>query len=143
MDFLHRRGGSWKKIEVLAWNANALTRAKTNVPTLARIWRGIKTDCLTSPCGEESRFATPFPVWRGPGPTRALNRQKRKCPHQTERGWLVGAEGHRVEQKDLHSRVIYHRRSFCHLQNDVAQAGGRARRARREKALMPSSVSRV
>jgi len=92
LDVLHRGGGSWKKTEALAWNANALTRAKTNVLTHARTWRGIRTDYLTSLCGKVIRFAMPFPVWRGPEPTRALN-NKKKCPHQTERGWLVGARG--------------------------------------------------
>jgi hypothetical protein len=91
MDVLHWGGGSWKKTEALAWNANALTRAKTNVLAHARTWRGIRTDYLTSRCGREIRFAMTFQDWRGPEPAQALNRKK--CPHQTERGWLVGARG--------------------------------------------------
>jgi len=93
MDVLHRGGGSWKKTEALAWIANALTRAKTNVLAHARTWRGTRTDYLITPCGREIRLAMSSPDWRGPEPAQALNSPKKKCPHQTERGWLVGARG--------------------------------------------------
>ena len=73
MDVLHRGGGSWKKTEALAWIANALTRAKTNVLAHARNWRGIRMDFLTSPCGERIRFVMKYQVWKGPEPTLVLN----------------------------------------------------------------------
>ena len=57
MEVLHRGGGSWKKTEALAWNANALPRAKTNVLPHARTWRGIRMDFLTFRFGEGIRFA--------------------------------------------------------------------------------------
>ena len=87
LDVLHRGGGSWKKTEALAWNANALTRAKTNVLTHARTWRGIRTDYLTSRCGKEIRFAMLFPVWRGREPTRALNSKKNAPTKPSADGW--------------------------------------------------------
>jgi hypothetical protein len=117
LDVLHRGGGSWKKTEALAWNANALTRAKTNVLTHARTWRGIRTDYLTSRCGKVIRFAMPFPVWRGPEPTRALNSKKMPPPNRAR--MAGGGEGHRVERRNSTHRVLYHRSFFCQLENDA------------------------
>jgi hypothetical protein len=87
MDVLHRGGGAWKKTEALAWNANALTRARTNVPAHAKIWRSIKMDYLTSRYGEEIRFAMSFLVWREPEPTRALNSKKNAPTKPSADGW--------------------------------------------------------
>ena len=87
LDVLHRGGGSWKKTEALAWNANALTKARTNVPVHARIWRSIRMACLTSLYGEEIPFAMPFPVWKGPEPTRALNNKKNAPTKPSADGW--------------------------------------------------------
>ena len=109
---LHRGGGSWKKTEALAWNANALTRAKTNVLTHARTWRGIRTDFLTSPCGERILFAMSSPVWRGLGPTRVLNSSKKMPPPNRAR-MAGGGEGHRVERRNSTHRVLYHRSFVC------------------------------
>jgi hypothetical protein len=58
LDVLHRGGGSWKKTEALAWNANALTKARTNVPAHARTWKSIRMAYPTFLYGEEIRFAT-------------------------------------------------------------------------------------
>ena len=101
LDVLHRGGGSWKKTEALAWNANALPRAKTSVLTHARIWRGIRTDYLTSPCGEEIRFSMSFPVWRGPEPARALNSKKNAPTKPSADGWW--GRGAPSGAKELHS----------------------------------------
>jgi len=90
LDVLHRGGGSWKKIEALAWNANALTKARTNVPVHAKNWRSIRMACPTSLYGEEIRFAMSFLVWRGLEPTRALNNlleQKNAPTKPSADGW--------------------------------------------------------
>ena len=101
MNVLHRGGGSWKKTEALAWTANALTRAKTNVLTHARIWRGIRMVFLTSPCGERIRFVMSYPVWRGPEPTRVLNSQKNAPTKPSADGWW--GRGAPSGAKELHS----------------------------------------
>jgi hypothetical protein len=115
MDVLHWGGGSWKKTEALAWNANALTRAKTNALPLARTWRGIRTDCPTSHYGREIRFAMSFPDWREPEPTQALNSKKMPPPNRAR--MAGGGEGHRVERRNSTHRVLYHRSLFCQLEN--------------------------
>ncbi len=80
-----------------------------------------------------------FPVWRGREPTRALN-SKKKCPHQTERGWLVGARGTEwsietpligyftIEVSSVNWKVILARN---------ARKAGKARKA----ILAPASIS--
>ena len=101
MDVLHRGGGSWKKTEALAWIANALTRAKTNVPARARTWRGIRMDCLTSRCGKESLFAMSFPDWKGPEPMQALNKKNAPTKPSADGWWGRGAPS---GVKELHSQ---------------------------------------
>ena len=86
-DVLHRGGGSWKKIEALAWNANALTKARTNVPVHARNWRSIRRAYPISLYGVEIRFAMLFLVWRGLEPTRALNSKKNAPTKPSADGW--------------------------------------------------------
>jgi hypothetical protein len=101
MDVLHRGGESWKKTEALAWIANALTRARANVLAHAKTWRGIRTDCPTSHCGREIRFAMSFPDWRGPEPTQALNSKKNAPTKPSADGWW--GRGAPSGAKELHS----------------------------------------
>jgi hypothetical protein len=122
---MHRGGGSWKKTEALAWNANTLTRAKTNVLTHARSWRGTRTDCPTSRCGVEIRFAMLFPVWRGAGPTRALNSKKMPPPNRAR--MAGGGVGHQVERRNSTHQLLYHRSFFCQLEK---HAGGKGEKGK-------------
>ena len=86
-DVLHRGGGSCKKTEALAWNANELTKARTNVPVHARNWRSIRRAYPISLYGVEIRFAMSFLVWRGLEPTRALNSKKNAPTKPSADGW--------------------------------------------------------